>query len=401
VFDGVRRIAMVETKTISGGAPVTPLVNLFRFQYTNHLGSAHLECDQSGAVISYEELAPYGASSYRSAPSASEVSARRYRYTGKERDEETGLDYFGARFYAPWLGRWTTADPLGLQAGVNLYLYARGSPIVFNDPSGLDAQRPQEKPLPLQLTGENPAEYLGEGTGSLSGEAPPPDSPRVSQARTEPAPDLSGMSQPSEMASEEPPVPPGFERGHAEPPPEFDVEQAFKDLLEGLLDPLVGEAGTPTSVEDQQRQETRISEAEFAFNFALTRILLGRSPFKGGAVGAEVRAGEAAAGRAGRIVSEGGTATKGAPKSWTDFLPEAEKRLKATKERLGNPSDDIVNMGRKADIKQVDRIVDELKLTKDQRRLLHDEITGQRLSIDEIREIAEDIRRQFPNKGRK
>ncbi len=77
-----------------------------------------------------------------------------------------------------------------------------------------------------------------------------------------------------------------------------------------------------------------------------------------------------------------------------------ELRDDAHEERLGNPSDDIVNMGRKAGIKQIDRIVDELKLTKDQRRLLHDEITGQDLSLDEILEIAEDVRRQFPNKGK-
>ena len=44
---------------------------------------------------------------------------------------------FGARYYAPWLGRWTTADPLGLQAGLNLYLYGRAGPLNFVDPNGL------------------------------------------------------------------------------------------------------------------------------------------------------------------------------------------------------------------------------------------------------------------------
>jgi len=66
------------------------------------------------------------------------VSARRYRYTGKERDEETGLYYNGARYLAAWLGRWTSADPIGMQAGVNLYQYCRGSPINYVDPSGTD-----------------------------------------------------------------------------------------------------------------------------------------------------------------------------------------------------------------------------------------------------------------------
>jgi RHS repeat-associated protein len=97
-----------------------------------------LEVDGAGAVISYEEYHPYGATAYWSAASGIEVSQRRYRYTGKEKDEETGFYYHGARYYAPWLGRWTSADPIGLQAGMNLFAYVRGNPIRFNDPTGHD-----------------------------------------------------------------------------------------------------------------------------------------------------------------------------------------------------------------------------------------------------------------------
>ncbi len=57
-------------------------------------------------------------------------------------------------------------------------------------------------------------------------------------------------------------------------------------------------------------------------------------------------------------------------------------------------------MARKPDIKQVDRIVRDLELNRDQRRLLHDEITKQDLSIEEIRAIAEDIAQQFPKGGK-
>lgn len=46
----------------------------------------------------------------------------------------------GWRYHCPWLGRWTTADPLGLQAGINLYLYCRAGPITFTDPSGEQEQ---------------------------------------------------------------------------------------------------------------------------------------------------------------------------------------------------------------------------------------------------------------------
>jgi RHS repeat-associated protein len=88
------------------------------------------------------------------------VSAKRYRYTGKERDEETGMHYYGARYYAAWLGRWTSADPAWLVDGpgmrpddsragrpggspaprrdtlVDLYGFVRDNPISRTDPDG-------------------------------------------------------------------------------------------------------------------------------------------------------------------------------------------------------------------------------------------------------------------------
>ncbi|NUP07717.1 MAG: toxin [Polyangiaceae bacterium] len=140
VMDGVRRIAMVETKTADTSVPpFTPEPRL-RYQLGNHLESAMLEVDEAARVISYEEYHPYGSSAYRSGSGTVEVSARRYRYTGKERDEETGLYYYGARYYAAWLGRWTSADPLGIGAdGPGVYNYVRGSPIQLSDPSGMDS----------------------------------------------------------------------------------------------------------------------------------------------------------------------------------------------------------------------------------------------------------------------
>jgi RHS repeat-associated protein len=71
-----------------------------------------------------------------------DVSARRYRYVGLERDDETGLYAMGARYYAAWLGRWTSADPLGIGAdGPGVYNYTRGSPVVYVDPGGMDDER--------------------------------------------------------------------------------------------------------------------------------------------------------------------------------------------------------------------------------------------------------------------
>src|SRR5439155_17757898 len=60
----------------------------------------------------------------------------RYRYTGKERDEETDLYYHGARYYASWLGRWTSLDPSRSGPGQNPYVYVSDNPANKNDPTG-------------------------------------------------------------------------------------------------------------------------------------------------------------------------------------------------------------------------------------------------------------------------
>ncbi|WP_437597398.1 SpvB/TcaC N-terminal domain-containing protein [Sorangium sp. So ce590] len=147
VMDGARRVAMVETKTVDTSGPftVTPRV---RYQLDNHLGSASLEVDGAGLVIGYEEYHPYGTTAYWSARSGVEVSAKRYRYTGKEKDEETGLYYHGARYYAPWLGRWTSADPAGLVDGPGLYAYTKDNPVRFVDRNGNESD--EHDPLALE-----------------------------------------------------------------------------------------------------------------------------------------------------------------------------------------------------------------------------------------------------------
>ena len=136
VMDGQQRIALVETKTRESQSPIPNPQPLIRYQFGNHLGSVGLELDDTGAVISYEEYYPYGSTSYQAGRNAAEVGLKRYRYTGKERDEETGFDYHGLRYKVHWLGRWSTADPLGLVDGLNLYAYARNNPIGLRDPSG-------------------------------------------------------------------------------------------------------------------------------------------------------------------------------------------------------------------------------------------------------------------------
>jgi RHS repeat-associated protein len=137
VMDDEQRIAMIETLTVTDGDDIEPPTPRVRFQLGDHLGTALLEVDGAGGVISYEEYHPYGTTAWWAEASAIEVSRKRYRYTGKERDEETGLQYHSARYYAPWLGRWDRVDPIGLGDGWNRAAYVQGHPTGGRDTSGL------------------------------------------------------------------------------------------------------------------------------------------------------------------------------------------------------------------------------------------------------------------------
>ncbi|PRQ06589.1 tRNA3(Ser)-specific nuclease WapA precursor [Enhygromyxa salina] len=141
ISDDTGRICIIETKTVDGGSAVGSPTGIWRYQLSNHLGSAATEVDGSGAVISYEEYHPYGASAYRAVNASIDVSAKRYRYTGMERDEETGLAYHSARYYAPWLGMWMGADPIGLGDGANRYAYAGDRPASSVDRNGREEGR--------------------------------------------------------------------------------------------------------------------------------------------------------------------------------------------------------------------------------------------------------------------
>jgi RHS repeat-associated protein len=102
------------------------------------LGTAGGETTEDGSVIGYEEYHPYGTTAYRAKASGIDVSERRYRYTGMEQDEETGLGYHTARYYAGWLGRWVSADPIGLGGGGNRFGYVGGNPVGKRDPGGME-----------------------------------------------------------------------------------------------------------------------------------------------------------------------------------------------------------------------------------------------------------------------
>jgi RHS repeat-associated protein len=130
VMDNQRCIALMRVGSAFSG-DTTPAV---QFHLGDHLGSSNLMLDDTGAPVNREEYTPYGETSFGS------FARKRYRYTGKQRDEESGLYYHGARYYAPWLVRWVSCDPLGSVDGPNLYIYASNNPVHLHDPTGTQSK---------------------------------------------------------------------------------------------------------------------------------------------------------------------------------------------------------------------------------------------------------------------
>lgn len=130
VMDNQSRIAQVRVGTAFPDDK-TPAV---RYHLGDHLGSSNVviggPTPAADALINREEYTPYGETGFGS------FAKKRYRFTGKERNEESGLYYYGARYYAPWLAKWMSSDPAGMVDGVDLYRYARSNPLRWQDETG-------------------------------------------------------------------------------------------------------------------------------------------------------------------------------------------------------------------------------------------------------------------------
>lgn len=142
VMDNQSRVAIVRE------GPPHPDDKGEKVQYHlgDHLGSSGVVIggvdETASSFINHEEFYPYGETSFGS------FGTKRYRFTGKERDEESGLNYHGARYYAPWLARWVSCDPEVTAIGgdqrpptewevhaTGCYAYA-ANPVILTDQTG-------------------------------------------------------------------------------------------------------------------------------------------------------------------------------------------------------------------------------------------------------------------------
>lgn len=108
------------------------------YYHLDAVGSVRAVTNQSGQVVRRHDYFPFGDGSDGTTPGKDP-----HRFAGQERDPETGLDYFGARYYASRTGRFTTVDPvITLDENLvdpqrwNRYAYVRNNPLRYTDPEG-------------------------------------------------------------------------------------------------------------------------------------------------------------------------------------------------------------------------------------------------------------------------
>jgi RHS repeat-associated protein len=123
---------ILEMKHLANQAPAAPDMT---YMHDDLLGSPILTTDATGYIIWQQQYAPYGTELNRINRPNHSTS-----YTGKPKDQDTGLSYYGARYYSPDLGRFMSIDPESVNPenimSFNRYAYANNNPYLYKDPIG-------------------------------------------------------------------------------------------------------------------------------------------------------------------------------------------------------------------------------------------------------------------------
>ncbi len=156
IMDGEARIACFRFGPALPG-DTTPAR---KFYLVDHLGSTNVVLDDAGNFVDREEFLPFGQTSFGS------YARKRWRFAGQYRDEESGLQRHGARYYSFWSARWLSTDPIGPAGGPSGYTYAGGNPVTLTDPSGL-APEGSDQGATNPIFGSPPSEPPPDASGVL------------------------------------------------------------------------------------------------------------------------------------------------------------------------------------------------------------------------------------------
>jgi RHS repeat-associated protein len=152
VMDDQSRIAMVRIGDQFPG----DISDSITYNLEDQIGSSSIRLNTTGSIIDKEEYYPFGDSSLRT------FSKKRYRYVGKEKDLESGLYYYGARYYAAWTCRFISVDPLaGDYPFYTPYNYAGNKPVNKVDIDGM-----QEEGSPTMDKGSTQPNREGENSAN-------------------------------------------------------------------------------------------------------------------------------------------------------------------------------------------------------------------------------------------
>ena len=199
------------------------------YYFADHLKTASVITDSAGTIKEDGDYYPWGGELQ-----FVNNDSNHYKFTSKERDSETGLDYFGARYYGNWLGRFITPDWAAKATAVpyaefsdpqslNLYTYVRNIPTTKYDPDG-HLQIPTTMPRP-------PCPCPQDTTASAPNTNTPPPPPPVTpsqagpQATTPPPPPPPTPSENQNKPKNKAPNPNGKKGGPAHQAKVGEVEQ--------------------------------------------------------------------------------------------------------------------------------------------------------------------------------
>jgi RHS repeat-associated protein len=128
IYFGSKRVARIDLPA-----------NTVHYYLSDLLGSTSLVANAAGAIEEESDYYPFGTEVIVTG------GVNELKFTGKRRDTESQLDYFGARYYSNGLGRFAQADPLYVEMHrlidpqqLNLYTYGRNNPLKYIDPTGWD-----------------------------------------------------------------------------------------------------------------------------------------------------------------------------------------------------------------------------------------------------------------------
>ena len=132
--DGTGVVAAEYTHGLGIDEPLAMRRNGQNYYYhTNSLGSITALTDSSKTVVQ-----SYGYDSFGQIISQTGSITNPYTFTGREYDSETGLYHYRLRTYDPRIGKFISEDPIGIDGGINLFVYVGNNPVNFVDPWGLE-----------------------------------------------------------------------------------------------------------------------------------------------------------------------------------------------------------------------------------------------------------------------